>query len=213
MKVTSEGKCRWKRTRVDVENHVFEVDSGPDTESSDEFVENYASNLSKIPFDLTKPLWEIHILNVKTSDAESTAFFKIHHSMGDGVSLMALCHACSRRFSDPDSLPEFPSSKKHEHERGFDVKRFFVLVWMAFVIAFNTLVDVALFLATVFFLEDSRTPVKADGGGGGGMARTRFVHRVVSLDDVKLVKTALNAVNSLYILDNYITICYVDIDL
>lgn len=202
--MTNDGKPRWRRTStVDVDNHVYEVDLDPDLnmESSDEFVENYASNLSKIPMDFTKPLWEIHILNVKTSDATATVLFKIHHSMGDGVSLMALCHACSRSFSNPDALPAFPSPKKRKPEskrrrERYGVTSFFVLLWTALVVSFNTLVDVASFLATVYFLEDSKTPVKSAGGGDGGgeLSRTRFVHRVVSLDDVKLVKTALNAV-------------------
>lgn len=174
-----------------MDNHVYEVDLDAESES----VDSYASDLSKIPMDPTKPLWEIHILNVETPDAAATALFKIHHSVGDGVSMMALCHACSRSLSNPDALPAFPSPKKRKGEaKRRRLMGLLALVWRVFVVLFNTVVDIAMFLATMVFLEDSRTPVKSDGGEER-QSRTRFVHRVVSLDDVKLVKTALNAVN------------------
>ncbi|KAK1568349.1 hypothetical protein Q3G72_023402 [Acer saccharum] len=47
------------------------------------------------------------------------------------------------------------------------------------------------FLATVFmFLKDTETPLKGGLGNGATTCR-RFVHRMVSLDDVKLVKKAM----------------------
>ncbi|XP_047974149.1 wax ester synthase/diacylglycerol acyltransferase 11-like isoform X2 [Salvia hispanica] len=187
--VSNGGKCSWRRTSVDVDNHVYEVDLDAESES----VDSYASDLSKTPMDPTKPLWEIHILNVGTPDAAATALFKIHHSVGDGVSMMALCHACSRSLSDPDALPALPSPKKRKDEtKRRRLTGLLVLVWRVFVVLLNTVIDIAMFLATMVFLEDSRTPVKSDGGEDR-QSRTRFVHRVVSLDDVKLVKTALNA--------------------
>ncbi|KAH6784061.1 hypothetical protein C2S52_009020 [Perilla frutescens var. hirtella] len=193
--VTNNGKCSWKRTKVDVENHVFAMDLDPDMDSPDKFVENYATNLSGTPMDLTKPLWEIHILNVKTSDASSTALFKIHHSMGDGVSLMALCHACSRKINDPDSLPVFPLSEKHNRavisDRGLIMNRFWGFVWTVMLVAFYTLMDITAFIATLWLVRDAKTPIKVEHGGAP-QSQKRFVHRVVNLDDVKLIKTALN---------------------
>ncbi|KAG6389828.1 hypothetical protein SASPL_151302 [Salvia splendens] len=187
--VSNGGNCSWRRTSVDVDNHVYEVDLDVESES----VDSYASDLSKIPMDQTKPLWEIHILNVETPDAAATALFKIHHSVGDGVSMMALCHACSRSLSNPDALPAFPSPKKRKAEtKRCRLMGLLVFVWRVFVVLFNTVIDIAMFVATMVFLEDSRTPVKSTGGEER-QSRTRFVHRVVSLDDVKLVKTALNA--------------------
>lgn len=142
---------------------------------------------------MTKPPWEFHILNVKTSDAEGVAIFKLHHSIGDGVSLMALVHACSRRISDPESLPIMPLPNKRKRDKSGLLRGLFVFVWTVFAVVMYTLVDGVMFLATLTFLKDAETPIKANAGGVK-LTCKRFVHRIVNLDDVKLVKTAMNAV-------------------
>ncbi|KAK4431336.1 O-acyltransferase WSD1 [Sesamum alatum] len=188
------GKWSWRRTRVDLENHVFVPDLDPDMQNPDGFVEDFTAGLSRIPLDYAKPLWEVHILNVKTSDANSVVIFKIHHSLGDGVSMISLVLACAKKLSDPESLPVMPSKKPKQKQKSSGVvglvKRLFVSIWIIFLVVFNTLIDVALFLATILFLKDSKTPIK--GGGKVDRAPKRFVHRVISLDDVKLVKNAMN---------------------
>ncbi|KAL0318007.1 UNVERIFIED_CONTAM: O-acyltransferase WSD1 [Sesamum angustifolium] len=146
------GKCSWRRTKVDLENHVYVPDLDPDMENPDEFVEDFTSGLSRIPLDYAKPLWEVHILNVKTSDANSVVIFKVHHSMGDGVSMISLVLACSKKLSDPESLPVMPSKKRKQKQK----------------------------------------PNSGLGGRRVDRAPKRFVHRIVSLDDVKLVKNAMN---------------------
>ncbi|KAK4489662.1 hypothetical protein RD792_005474 [Penstemon davidsonii] len=133
----------WKRINADINNHVITPSMDPNTESPDKFVEDYASWLSTIPMDLTKPLWEVHILNLQTSDANSTAIFKFHHSIGDGVSLISFLLACARKTSDPESFPTIPFKKQK------------------------------------IITHNDHSP-------------KRFVHRIVSLDDIKLLKTAIN---------------------
>ncbi|GFP81104.1 o-acyltransferase wsd1 [Phtheirospermum japonicum] len=78
----SVANSRGKRTSVDMENHVSAPDLDPNMKSPDEFVEDFISETSKNPMDMTRPLWEFYILNVRTSKAISTVIFKIHHSMG-----------------------------------------------------------------------------------------------------------------------------------
>lgn len=191
--MASGGRYRWRRTAVDIDRHVFVPDVGHAAESPDEFVAEFASNLSESPMDPAKPLWEFHILNVKTSDAEAVVVIKIHHSLGDGVSLIALTHACSRRIHDPDALPVMPASKRRgKGGGGGAAMRLFLVVWRVILILFYTLVDLMAFLATLLFLRDARTPVRAERGVR--LCRKRFVHRIVSLDDVKLVKNAMNVV-------------------
>ncbi|EYU25225.1 hypothetical protein MIMGU_mgv1a011770mg [Erythranthe guttata] len=203
--IVKNSKFTWKRTRVEMEEHVFVPDLDPEMEySGDEFVEDYMSALSTTPMDMKKPLWEIHILNVKTSDADSVLVFKIHHSIGDGVSLTALVLACARKTSDPESLPVISSAasaRKRKPDAAVDkgfLKRVFVLVWTVVLVVFNTCSDCMLFLATVLFLKDKWTPIKVARGDDALSSRKRFVHRIISLDDVKLVKTAMNVV-SIYI--------------
>ncbi|KAJ6748782.1 O-ACYLTRANSFERASE (WSD1-LIKE) FAMILY PROTEIN [Salix purpurea] len=64
--VIDDNKCgsklKWESTAVNVEDHIMEPDLDPYMDSPDQFVEDYISNLSSIPLDLSKPLWEMHIL-------------------------------------------------------------------------------------------------------------------------------------------------------
>lgn len=171
-------------------------------EAPDEFVEDYASKLSRIPMDLKKPLWEIHILNVKTSDANSTVLMKIHHSIGDGVSLLYLVHACSRQISNPDSLPSFPTTNKlikNSCDGGGLMVRFWGSIWTTLMVCFYTFIDCTLFVATILFLKDRETPLNPARDIGVERTRTTwFVHRIVSLDDVRLVKAAMNMVTGVF---------------
>ncbi|KAJ6376098.1 hypothetical protein OIU77_000967 [Salix suchowensis] len=159
-------------------------------DSPDQFVEDYISNLSSIPLDLSKPLWEMHILNVKTLDAEAIAVFRIHHSLGDGASLISLLLACTRQTSDPDALPSIPAQQWAGSHFSGGVWWLFFAIWTVLRLIWNTLVDLVLFLATMLYLEDTKTPLK--GAYGVELKPKRFVHRTVSLDDIKLVKNAMN---------------------
>ncbi|KAK0577804.1 hypothetical protein LWI29_000387 [Acer saccharum] len=39
---------------------------------------------------MSTPMWDLHLLNLKTSNAETVAVLCVHHSLGDGTSLMSL---------------------------------------------------------------------------------------------------------------------------
>nr|CAB3451826.1 unnamed protein product [Digitaria exilis] len=66
-------------------------------------------------------------------------------------------------------------------------------VWYYLVVAWHTVVDVAAFVATIFFLRDPHTLFKrADHGEPHHRRRMRFVHRSLSLDDVKFVRNAMH---------------------
>lgn len=186
--VGREGKKQsWVRTKVVVENHVVVPDMDPEATSKtpDQQLEDYLSSLSTTPMDLSRPLWDLHILNIRTSDAEAVGVLRIHHSLGDGVSLMSLLLACTRKTSDPDSLPTIPEARQPDH-----VKRslwvFLLQLWAVLVLLWHTLVDLLLFVTTAIFLQDTKTPLL--GAEGVEFRRKRFVHRTASLDDVKTIK-------------------------
>ncbi|PHT53365.1 hypothetical protein CQW23_07827 [Capsicum baccatum] len=186
-----KGARKWVKTTVNVEDHLVCPDLDPDMDSPDEFLENYTSSLTTTPLDMTKPLWEVHILNVKTSEADGVGILKLHHSIGDGISIISLILACTRKASDPEALPTIPSSnKKEKKDKAGCFSRFCYYVWFSFMLFWNTIVDVVMFLATIMFLKDTDTPMK--GGAGVGDSPKRLVHRTISLDDMKLVKNALN---------------------
>jgi len=160
------------------------------------YVEDYVSNLSKTKISMSIPMWDLHLLNIKTSNAESVGILRVHHSIGDGTSLMSLFMSFTRKASDPEALPTFPISKKQKPcSSSGGLLQHFIKLFSVLLIYWNTLVDIVMFLITIFFLDDTKTPLK--GPLGVGSTPRRIVHRTVSLEDVKLVKNAMNAVSQL----------------
>ena len=187
---------KWVPTKVNLDDHIIIPEIDPNTPSPDQFLENYAYNLSKTTIATTKPLWDLHLLNLKTSDAEAVGIFRIHHSLGDGTSLMSLLLACTRKLSDPDAPPTIPVKRIGSGSRsGRDGQCWWVgWVWVVLGLVWNTVMDVVRFVATAVFLKDTVTPIK--GPPGAEFTPRRFVHRTVSLDDMKLIKNAMNMVSN-----------------
>ncbi|OIT25940.1 PREDICTED: O-acyltransferase WSD1-like isoform X2 [Nicotiana attenuata] len=190
---------KWVQTKVDLEQHVIvlEVDESQLTESPEKFVEDYIYNLSKTNLDKSKPLWDLHIINVKTRDAESVAFLRVHHSLGDGTSLISLLLACTRQTADDLKLPTIPTKKRRptpsgysEKEGSFRLWQYLGKFWLFINMILNTIVDLLMFLATVIFFKDTKTPMAAPPNSASN--GRRIVHRIINLDDLKLVKNAMN---------------------
>ncbi|KAI8017888.1 O-acyltransferase WSD1 [Camellia lanceoleosa] len=177
------GKLKWKATELNVDDHIVVPKLDQNMDSPDKFVEDYICNLTKSDVDKTKPLWDLHILDIKTSDSEGVIVYRVHHSIGDGTSLMALLLACSRKVSDPEALPSIPVMKNSSLLKKLGFWSVLQLVW-------NTIIGVLLYVATALFLKDSESPIKAskrvEKNG------RRIIVRNVSLDDVKLIKNAMN---------------------
>lgn len=187
-------------SEVTVNDHIVIPDvSGIKTVTeADQFVEDYISDLSTTRLDFVRPLWDVHVLNVKTSEAESVAIIRIHHSIGDGVSLVSLLLASFRKSSDPSSLPTIPTKGSGSADArvrngwvGFVWVFLYGLVTMVSVI-WNTFVDTLGFLATSHGLKDTDTLIK--GREGCELKKKRFVHKTVLLADVKAVKRAIDGV-------------------
>ncbi|XP_074319825.1 wax ester synthase/diacylglycerol acyltransferase 11-like isoform X2 [Silene latifolia] len=187
----------WTRTEVIIDDHVIIPDLDPNTDSPDRFIEDYVSSLTTTPMDLSKPLWELHLLNIKTKEANSIAVFRIHHSAGDGIYLMSIVLACTRQTANPDALPTLPISSNKKKPTMTSrpscslglLSCFFGLMFI-FTLLWNTLIDLAKFTATSLWLKDTKTPLK--GGPGVGFTPKRYVYRTLSLDNIKLVKKALD---------------------
>ncbi|KAK8500389.1 hypothetical protein V6N13_028084 [Hibiscus sabdariffa] len=186
----NKGEMKWVRTEVDLEKHVIVPQLEPNIESPQRFLEDYIYNLTKTGIDRSQPLWDLHLLNLRTSESEAVGVFRIHHSLGDGTSLMSLLLACTRQTNDPLALPTVPVKKKQEKK---DDDRWFwriiFMFWSFFQLFRNTVVDVFLFIATTLFLKDTQNPLK--GPPGSESNPRRIVYRTVSLDDIKLVKNAM----------------------
>ncbi|CAL5206473.1 unnamed protein product [Lathyrus oleraceus] len=187
-------KTRWAQTTIDLDNHIIvpQIDSKPDY--PDRFVEDYISNFTKTPLDISKPLWELHLLNIKTSTAESVGIFRIHHSLGDGTSLISLLIAGTRKTSDPNALPTIPTTNKKNvsvsnARRCSTLVSFWMSVLSGFSLIWNTIVDVLFLVLTILFFKDTHTPLK--GSHGVELNTKKFVHRTIRMDDIKLVKTEM----------------------
>ncbi|KAL9672163.1 hypothetical protein QQ045_028412 [Rhodiola kirilowii] len=188
-------KLKWVRTEVDICKHVIAPDiaQAEMISSGEKFLEDYLHNLSKTGIDMSKPLWEFHILNgVETSsDVKSVGIGRIHHSLGDGTSLMLYFLTFARKSLSGTAITAatlIPVTKKMSgDEENKSLKRKIKRVWN---LAKNTSVDVLATLATPAFLKDSKNPVSAPADTG--RAPRRIVQRTVSLDDVKLIKKATN---------------------
>ncbi|ONI25596.1 hypothetical protein PRUPE_2G310700 [Prunus persica] len=110
--------------------------------------------------------------------------------MGDGASLMSLLLACTRKTSDPDALPTVPTKTRADSSSNSSWFCWFIFaIWSGLTLIWNTLVDMMLFIATLVFLQDTKTPIK--GAPGVELTAKRFVHRTVSLDHIKQVKNAM----------------------
>ncbi|GMJ11713.1 hypothetical protein like AT3G49190 [Hibiscus trionum] len=185
VQVADGGEMKWVKTKVDIDQHVKVPLVDQDMVSSDKFVEDYVASLSKTQISMSIPMWDCHILNVKTSDAESTLVIRVHHSLGDGTSLMSLLISCS------DTLPSFPMMKKPRSTGTGWFSNWFRRCWSVLLLTWNTLVDICMCVATTYFLKDTETPLKAPSRSVASTCR-RIVRRTFCFDDVKSVKNATN---------------------
>nr|GLL40540.1 O-acyltransferase WSD1-like [Ipomoea trifida] len=101
------GKMKWVETEVELSQHITVVEA-PEIEDDDEnqkFVDDYVYELSKERMDMSRPLWDLHILNLKTHDAQALAVLRMHHALGDGASINSLLLACTRQTANPQLFP------------------------------------------------------------------------------------------------------------
>uniref|UniRef100_A0ACD5TYB7 Uncharacterized protein n=1 Tax=Avena sativa TaxID=4498 RepID=A0ACD5TYB7_AVESA len=199
-----DDKPRWVRApALNLDDHIIVVPSRPDL--PDKAVEDYAASLSTAPMDRSRPMWEFHLLDFPTSNATSTVVIRVHHSLGDGMSLLTLLMASTRSAADPSRLPAMPAPPARSGDiyarprppTSAGALAFLAWLWSFVVLAWHTVVDVTLFVATIAFVRDPQTLFKrADigrrGGGGERPRCKRFVNRSLSLVDVKFVKNAMN---------------------
>lgn len=202
-----EGNGKWVRTRVELEKHIIVPDiSNITITSPDRFLEDYISDLSATTLDFTKPLWEFHVINLPTTEAESVVILLCHHSIGDGVSLMSLLLSCFRKTSDPNSLPTIPNKTNLFADRrrvGLcsstgtvgDVLGLLVRFAMLVGMLWNTFMDVFSFTATSSsWLKDTVTPISVKKGMP--FTKKRFVHKTLFMEDIKCIKYAMNVVGN-----------------
>nr|CAB3473906.1 unnamed protein product [Digitaria exilis] len=209
-----DARPKWVRTAVNVDDHIIvpELDPAATSSNPDKALEDYVASLSTRAMDHSIPLWEIHVLDFPTAEAAAAVALRVHHSVGDGVSMLSLFMACTRSASDPGALPSLPPGRRRRVGPAVYALRrrrwplvssstgaaaldavVALAMWAVslLVLAWHTVVDVACFVATaVGLLGDAPTVLK--GEEGTEFRPKRFVNRTLSLDDVKFVKNALS---------------------
>ncbi|KAM3259263.1 hypothetical protein ACQJBY_050819 [Aegilops geniculata] len=196
--------ARWERTVVNVDDHIIVPTLDPVTvvADPDRAVEDYMASLPALAMDRSRPLWEFHFLDFPTSEAAATVVIRVHHSLGDGMSLITMLLASARSAANPTRLPAMPEQpertgaiyepRRRQQSSGSALAEFVTWIWLYLVLARNTMVDVAFFAATIVFLRDPHTLFRRADDHVTSNPRRRFVHRSFSLGDVKLIKNVMN---------------------
>ncbi|XP_009335177.2 wax ester synthase/diacylglycerol acyltransferase 11-like [Pyrus x bretschneideri] len=181
--VEINGKKRWKRVEVKLEEHISVpiIPSNLSTESYEKYLDGYISKLALERLSQDKPLWELHILNYPTrnNNAACNLIFKLHHALGDGFSLMSAILSCLRRADNPSLPLTFPSRQRSQQmsDESF-LSRTISSV-------FNTLSDI--WRSTVG--EDDISPIRS--GNGIEFQPITVATMTFSLDQIKSIKSKL----------------------
>ncbi|XP_039158407.1 O-acyltransferase WSD1-like [Eucalyptus grandis] len=120
--------------------------------------------------------------------AQRCMVFRIHHALGDGISLMSMFLASCWRVDDPEALPTIrpPSSAKRRRGGGGEwwkaVMRVLGVVWF-------TLVFVVEFMLRSMWASDRKTPLSS--GAGVELWPRKLATARFWLEDMKAVKSAV----------------------
>ncbi|KAG9451143.1 hypothetical protein H6P81_011108 [Aristolochia fimbriata] len=180
------GRELWQKTEVELENHIVYPDLsgliGEEDEEEEVVINRYLGDLAvSSPLDETKPLWEIHVLR-----AQRCCVLRLHHALGDGISLMSLFLACCKRSGRPDLVPSLPQPKRRNLSPTTSVKeklrRVVLMVWF-------TVVYCLQFVLYSLWMKDEETAIS--GGDGVELWPRTAATAHFRLDDMKLVKNAV----------------------
>ncbi|MCL7027359.1 hypothetical protein MKW94_022703 [Papaver nudicaule] len=181
----NNGREYWKRTQnVNLDDHIFlvqDVKYPPNNTSGDEEIVNgYLADLAvSSPLSDDKPLWELHVLK-----DQNALVWRIHHALGDGVSLMSLILAMCRKVDQPDQLPTIPKSvKKNKRSCRGTIWELVMTVWLSFVYA------VELLLTCLCSKREAKTSIS--GGSGVEFWPRKLATARFKIDDMKSVKNAV----------------------
>lgn len=175
------GHEHWRKTPVNIDSHIIiRYDHVIEVNDHEKAVNDYIADLSvSSPLDTYKPLWEMHILM-----AHNCVVFRIHHALGDGVSLMSMLLSCCRKSDDPEMLPEIKNVSPVRRDTNF-WKSVIKAMW----VIFFTVVYVLELTVRSLWVKDKRTAVS--GGAGVELWPRCLVTAKFRLDDMKTVKNVV----------------------
>ncbi|KAG6768782.1 hypothetical protein POTOM_027711 [Populus tomentosa] len=187
MVTNEDGEQRWKRVEVRPEDHVTipVFAAGMSPEFYDKCLDDYLSEIATEHLPQSRPMWEIHLIKYPTSNAAGNVIFKLHHSLGDGFSLMGALLSCLKRADDPSLPLTLPSLQSHTNKDGknFSMRRFFSTVY-------NTASDFSSSIMKSCLIEDDKTPIRS-GHQGVEFLPAGIETMTFSLDHIKQIKSKL----------------------
>ncbi|KAJ4962718.1 hypothetical protein NE237_022657 [Protea cynaroides] len=190
-----QGKEYWRRTQVDLAKHVFIREIGSNENDDDETVVNdYLADLAvSSPMNTDKPLWELHVLR-----ARKCFVLRIHHALGDGISLMSLFISSCRKADRPDEMATIPNHSsssssilKRDEEIGISerMKWIWRMLLRLVMAAWFSLIYAIEFLLRSLWLKDEKTAIT--GGSGVELWPRKLATAKFRIDDMKAVKKAV----------------------
>lgn len=188
------GVKHWKKVEVKHKDHI-NVPIFPEGKSK-EFYDNcfneYLTKIAMEQFPQSRPLWEIHIFKYPTNKSAGNLVFKLHHSLGDGFSLMGALLSCLQRADNPSLPLTFPAFNSNNQNLESDYKKRLctnnVVKKVSGVV--NTLVDFGWSLMKSTNLEDERTPIRS-GDEGVEFRPIDITTMEFSLDHLRQIKSNL----------------------
>ncbi|KAK9150145.1 hypothetical protein Syun_008454 [Stephania yunnanensis] len=189
----SNGVKRWKRINPRLEDHVKKpkFPDGLSVERYDAYFQEYLTEVATGQLPQWRPLWELHIFTYPTSSAAGAVIFKLHHSLGDGYSLMGALFSCFRKLDDPSLPPTLPSLG-FNFRSTLDEKSITRKVPRLFSMLFNTFSDFTWSLFKSSVLKDDKSPIRS-GAEGVEFLPITISTVSFSLDVIKQIKTNLGA--------------------
>ena len=179
-----------------VEDHVnipiFPAGLSPT--SYDEYLDDYMSKIAMGHFPQSKPLWEVHIFKYPTSNAAGNIIFKLHHSLGDGYSLMGALLSCLQRADNPSAPLTLPSARPRL-ELESDNRSVLARVFQIFPLISNSISDFGWSFLKSTFVEDDRTPIRS-GEEGVEYRPITISTMTFSLDRIQHIRAKLGLVRS-----------------
>ncbi|OIW00829.1 hypothetical protein TanjilG_08268 [Lupinus angustifolius] len=173
----------WRPIQIDLNSHLIIIDQP--LPQGDAGLNQYLSDLSiqSNGLSMDKPLWEIHVLM-----SHNCLVFRIHHSLGDGISLMSMLIASCRNLNNPHQLPNLhlPSSTNPSKPvgRGGGINLWKLVVTMCFCVLFAVE-----FVLRCFWIRDRKTAIT--GGAGVELWPRKMATASFLLQDMKTVKNAV----------------------
>ncbi|XP_044487737.1 wax ester synthase/diacylglycerol acyltransferase 11-like isoform X2 [Mangifera indica] len=176
----SRGFEHWRKTHIDIDRHVIVVSQDHNIVS----VNDYVAELSvSSPLSYDKPLWEIHVL-----EGHNCAVFRIHHALGDGISLMSMLLASCRLAADTEALPTVGvAGNRRDNSLGRNwreiVGGFVKMIWFSLMFCIE-------FVLTSLWVCDRKTAIS--GGAGVELWPRKLATATFVLEDMKAVKRAFD---------------------